>query len=96
VTEELHTILKGPANQVDIIRKPADTRQETDPWYICNGAIFATKKPILLNYKNRLGIAPSIYVMDERSSIDVHTEEDLKTAEFFMTERASYERDCNR
>ena len=87
VTEELHTILKGPATHTDIIRRPADTRQTTQPWYICNGAIFITKKSILTNYEDRLGISPSVYVMDQASSLDIHNEEDLKLAEFYMRKR---------
>ena len=87
VTEEHHAIFKKERGFTKRVHKPGKTRQTTEPYYVGNGAIFITKKGVLLGYKDRLGITPALYVMDKVSSIDIHTQEDLELAEYYLNRR---------
>ena len=59
-------------------------RQEVEPIYIANGAIFITTKETLLQHKRRLAGHVGLYIMDEKSSLDVHNEYDIKLGEHYL------------
>jgi N-acylneuraminate cytidylyltransferase len=52
-------------------------RQEMKPWLQENGAIYITRREILMAKGNRLGGKIAFYVMDEERSIEVDTEFDF-------------------
>jgi N-acylneuraminate cytidylyltransferase len=62
-------------------------RQEVAPVYTANGAIFITKTQILLEDMDRIGGKVALFVMDEESSLDIHTREDLDLAEWYIRRR---------
>lgn len=56
-------------------------RQQCTPVYISNGAIFMTKRDVLLKTHRKISGLTMPYIMDTRSSLDIHSEEDLRIAE---------------
>ena len=63
--------------------------QDLEPTaYLLNGAIYLTRRDILLEGDSLYGDAVAPYVMPRERSIDVDTEEDLLLAEIFMNRRA--------
>jgi CMP-N-acetylneuraminic acid synthetase len=52
-------------------------RQEMKPWLQENGAIYITRREILMEKGNRLGGKIAFYLMDEERSIEVDTEFDF-------------------
>lgn len=52
-------------------------RQDREPEYRENGAIYITKGHILINENNRLGGKIGLYVMPEESSLDINSEFDF-------------------
>lgn len=87
VREELHSLWGLEDGQVVKLYQPTSNRQWTMPYYIGNGAIFITKKKILFKKKNRTGGKITFYLMDEESSLDIHTIKDLELAEWYMRKR---------
>jgi len=69
--------------------KKRPRHQDVD-FYQENGAIYITKPNILLKNKNRLGGKIDIFVMDEKSSLDIDTLNDLKKANDLMKKSISY------
>ena len=59
-------------------------RQEVEPVYICNGAIFITTGEMLRSQHRRMAGHVALYLMDEKSSLDIHNEDDLKLGEFLL------------
>ncbi len=84
VTEERHSIWTMTNGLVTPIHYPKINRQWTNPYYAGNGAIFITKRRTLLEQKDRLGGKVGLYVMDEKSSCDIHTMEDIKLADYHL------------
>ena len=83
VTEELHSVWKVDGGEVKSLYQPKVNRQQAHPIYVCNGAIFISKR----SYAHagiRTGGKLTLYVMDKRSSIDIHTQEDLRLAEWYL------------
>lgn len=88
VTEEHHSIWTiDNKNNGKAIFNPTQNRQYIQPHYLGNGAIFITRYRSLKSYKQRVCGRVKLYVMDKDSSIDIHTEEDLKYAEYLMLKR---------
>jgi len=59
-----------------------ERRQDADPVFIENGAIYATKKHILMDQKNRIGGRVGAVIMDEVDAVDIDTPFD-----FFLCEK---------
>ena len=88
VKEELHSIWTKTYGDLTRITMPARNRQYiTKPYYVGNGAIFITKRNILLDYDSRIGRNIEIYVMKECPSVDIHTAQDIDLAEFYLNRR---------
>lgn len=77
---EDHSIWKFYNGEFIPVRSITKNRQDEMPYYTGNGAIFITKRDILLQ-GDRLGGKIVSYVMDKRSSLDIHTIDDLQEAE---------------
>lgn len=83
VTEERHSLWLLNNGIVQPIIYHRENRQYISPVWKGNGAIFITSRRILLHNQDRLGGKIALYIMDERDSADIHTEEDLKLAEWY-------------
>lgn len=89
VTENLHSIwTSNGTGYAEPLVYSRVNRQESKPYYIGNGAIFVTKRNILLENQSRIGGNVSVYVMDEKSSVDIHTREDLELAQWYLKKNA--------
>ena len=84
VKEELHTIWKINKGIVEAVRKVEVNRQLLQPYYIGTGAIFITRFWVICGLSRRLGGQIELYPMDEISSTDIHTKEDLDLASFYL------------
>ncbi len=84
VVEERHSLWKIESGETKKIFQPTSNRQYFEPFYVGNGAIFITKRKVLLEEKDRLGGKISLYVMNEKSSLDIHTMEDIKLASYYL------------
>jgi len=83
VTEELHSIWNCNNGFAQPLVYSKVNRQHTKPHYLGNGAIFITKREILINNKDRIGGNVAIYPMDKKSSMDINIAEDLTLAEYW-------------
>ena len=59
----------------------AGRRQDLEPCYIRNGGIYSMKRDTLMNEKTRHGKVSRPYVMEDKYSINIDSEMDLKIAE---------------
>ena len=84
VVEETHSLWGINNGEVEELYNPKVNRQTAIPYYLGNGAIFITKRDTLLKHENRLGDKIALYIMDARSSLDIHTLEDLELAEWHL------------
>lgn len=84
VTEELHSIWASENGYAQPLVYSKINRQHSKPHYLGNGAIFITKRQILIDNKDRIGGNVGVHPMDTRSSLDIHTAEDLSLAEYYM------------
>lgn len=84
VTEERHSLWGIDNGKVEELYKPTVNRQWAVPYFIGNGAIFITKRSILLSEKTRVGGRVALYVMDKKSSMDIHYKEDIELAEWYL------------
>ncbi len=64
-------------------------RQDLPPVYQLNGAIYVTRKKILLEEERVLGEHTLAYIMPQERSIDIDTPIDLKLAELIMKGEAA-------
>lgn len=88
VVEDYHSIWeKKPTGELIVLKERLFNRQQEKPAYIANGAIFITATDILLNKLNRLGGKIEIYIMDKKSSLDIHTIDDIELAEWYLQKR---------
>ena len=60
---------------------PLPRKQDLEPLYEINHAIFLAKRSVYTEQKNRIGQKPLLYIMDEIHSKDIDWEEDFKIAE---------------
>lgn len=86
VVEERHSIWKQGSKGVETVRSTTINRQQMKPYYIGNGAIFISKRRVIQN-GSRLSARKALYPMSFINSIDVHTEEDLELAQFYIQDR---------
>lgn len=62
-------------------------RQDIEPLYVRNGAIFITDVDYMLNSKLVIGEKPSVYIMPQERSINIDNYYDMKMAEQFINRR---------
>ncbi len=85
VCEERHSIWRMGNNGPIAVRPINKNRQEIDPYYVGNGAIFINKSTNIIRHTTRIaGKNKVLYPMGFVESIDIHTKEDLELAEFFI------------
>lgn len=85
VTEELKSIwTTDDDNFIRPLIERTQNRQQVKPCYIANGAIFISKRELILKNRKKASGKTMLYVMDYRSSVDVHSPEDIKLAEFYL------------
>lgn len=65
--------------------KPPIPRQDYPPLFHINGALYLTKRSVLLRSENGIGDRVHGYVMDPEFSIDIDTPFDLILAEWLLT-----------
>lgn len=70
---------KDLVNRIGAVKWPAT--QDLRLWYEINNAIFLAPRSAYLKYKDRLGIAPYLLIMDKIPSLDIDDEEDFTIAE---------------
>lgn len=76
-----------PLMEVDDEKYPR--RQDLPPVYQLNGAIYVTRRKILLEEERLLGANTLAYVMPRERSVDIDTHIDLKLAELIMMGEAT-------
>jgi CMP-N,N'-diacetyllegionaminic acid synthase len=86
VVRELHSIWKINSfdNLVPLVYHKVNRQYVSERCYVSNGAIFITRRKILDQCNDRLGGKIIPYEMDAVSSIDIHSQEDLELASFYM------------
>lgn len=78
-------IVDGEAKQINYTDSPV-RRQEREPEYITNGAIYITDAALFLDTKEITAGTTTIYEMSEKRSVDIDTKFDLWLAEKIMQE----------
>ena len=64
--------------------KKGSRRQDFEPCYIRNGAIYATLRDVLINDDSFIGKNSHPYVMNKEKSINIDTISDLYLAQIYM------------
>ena len=64
----------------------AGRRQDLEPCYIRNGGIYSMKRDTLINEKTRHGKVSRPYVMEDKYSVNIDNEMDLKLTEIMLKE----------
>lgn len=64
----------------------AGRRQDLEPCYIRNGGIYSMKRDTLMNEKTRHGKVSRPYVMEDKYSINIDSEIDLRIAEVMLND----------
>ena len=70
----------------------AGRRQDLEPCYIRNGGIYSMKRDTLMNEKTRHGKVSRPYVMEDKYSINIDSEMDLRLAEVMLNIKEAIER----
>ena len=70
----------------------AGRRQDLEPCYIRNGGIYSMKRDTLMNEKTRHGKVSRPYVMEDKYSINIDSEIDLRIAEVMLNIKEAIER----
>ena len=83
VNEVCHSLWEKENGQLVPLKYDKINRQNIVPAYKGNGAIFITKRDVLINKHDRLGDFIVDYTMPEWKSIDIHCREDLELAEYY-------------
>ena len=69
----------------------AGRRQDLEPCYIRNGGIYSMKRDTLMNEKTRHGKVSRPYVMEDKYSINIDSEMDLRIAEVMLNIKEAIE-----
>ena len=64
----------------------AGRRQDLEPCYIRNGGIYSMKRDTLINERTRHGKISRPYVMEDKYSVNIDSEMDLKLADLMIRE----------
>lgn len=93
VVEEEHNIYCNSRNNSNSSNRYAyplvyhkHNRQQVTPVYTGNGAISICSRDLLLKHNTRIGHRLVLYEMTERDSVDIHTVDDLRLAEWYLTD----------
>ena len=70
----------------------AGRRQDLEPCYIRNGGIYSMKRDTLMNEKTRHGKVSRPYIMEDKYSINIDNEMDLRLAEVMLNIKEAIER----
>ena len=70
----------------------AGRRQDLEPCYIRNGGIYSMKRDTLMKEKTRHGKVSRPYVMEDKYSINIDSEMDLRIAEVMLNIKEAIER----
>lgn len=71
-----------------IYSEPAGSlRQDLEPIYHRNGAIYICKRDLLMNEGLLTGIKPMPYIMSKSNSVNIDDEQDLMVADYLMSMR---------
>ena len=62
-------------------------RQQLPPVYIRNGALYITRRDVLVNENSFTGKDCRAYVMPEERSINIDAESDIVLAEYFLRKK---------
>lgn len=85
VTEERKSIWScDEDNFIRPLIERTKNRQQENPCYISNGAIFISKRELILKNHKKASGRTILYLMDNESSVDVHNEQDIRLAEFYL------------
>lgn len=76
-----------PLMEVD--ERQYSRRQDLPPVYQLNGALYVTRRRVLLEEEKMLGTYTEAYIMPQERSIDIDTPCDLKLAELIMMEQGA-------
>jgi N-acylneuraminate cytidylyltransferase len=71
---------------------PWPRTQDLEALYEINHAMFIAKREIYERYRNRIGNAPILYIMDKIKSFDIDWEDDFKIAEIIYKDLKSKSR----
>ena len=63
---------------------PDKNRQEERGYFVANGAIFISYRDAILRSKRKVSGRVITYVMEQNHSVDVHNEQDVQIAEFYL------------
>jgi len=83
VQEETHSLWRFANGHIVSFYRPLINRQKAIPYYKGNGAIFISKRNVILR-GDRLGGKISIYLMDGVGSVDINELEDFNLAEYYI------------
>lgn len=86
VKEEHHSIWKMDNGFATPIRQLTTNRQEVDPYYTANGAIFITNKECLIQANDRICGDVVLYTMSDITSLDIHNIDDMSLAEYYINQ----------
>jgi len=87
VTEERKSIwTTDEDNFIRPLVERTQNRQQVNPCYISNGAIFISKRDLILKNRKKASGKTMLYLMDNISSVDIHSPEDIRLAEFNLKE----------
>ena len=78
-------------NYVDQGREDMRPRQQLPPVYIRNGALYITRRDVMLNENSFTGRDCRAYVMPRERSVNIDTEFDLILVEYLLKRRAEQE-----
>ena len=70
----------------------AGRRQDLEPCYIRNGGIYSMKRDTLMNERTRHGKVSRPYIMEDKYSINIDNEMDLRLAEVMLNIKEAIER----
>ena len=92
VTEEEHNLYKqnklNKRYAVPVVYHKVN-RQQVNPLYTGNGAISICSRELLINHNTRIGNKLVLYEMTKEDSVDIHTVDDIRLAQWYMN-RKSY------
>ena len=84
VTEVFHSLWKPSGDYlIQPLKYEKMNRQDVVPYFKGNGAIFISKRDVLINKHDRLGDKISYSIMPEWKSIDIHYQKDLDLANYY-------------
>ena len=81
---KMKKINKGLLYDYEELTTENPPRQSLPPVYIVNGAIYATKRNVLVNQNTFKGERCAPYIMPEHRSVNIDSASDFAVAEYFL------------